>query len=263
MLSHTFCCFRGLSPDAERRLWREGCLTWDHLPRLAHRLVSPRKVTVLLAQMPLLRAALEGRVADVFLKRLPPGHRTRLWPEFSRGMGFLDVETTGLGRCDDVTVIGLHVGGGLHQFVRGRNLEEFLRVWRRVETLVTFNGAAFDLPHLTRAFDLTSAPPHLDLRAESRACGLAGGLKEIERSLGIVREEFETGDGALAVKWWARHEQHGDVDALDRLLRYNARDTVSLLRLTEHLWRRSMEGFPEPLTPPSRTASSAGVSSVL
>ena len=63
MLSHTFCCFRGLSPDAERRLWREGCLTWDHLPRLAHRLVSARKVPVLLAQLPLLRAALDGRTS--------------------------------------------------------------------------------------------------------------------------------------------------------------------------------------------------------
>lgn len=253
MLNHSFCCFRGLSPDAERRLWREGCLTWDHLPRLAHRLVSPRKVAVLLAQLPLLQAALEGRVVDVFLKRLPPGHRMRLWPEFGRGMGFLDVETTGLGRCDEITVIGLHVGGVLHQFVRGRNLEEFLRVWRQVEMLVTFNGAVFDLPHLTRTFGLTATPPHLDLRVESRAHGLAGGLKEIERNLGIVREEIETGDGALAAERWARYEQHGDADALDRLLRYNARDTLSLLRLTEHLWQRSMEGYPEPLAPQSRT----------
>jgi hypothetical protein len=253
MLSHTFCCFRGLSPDAERRLWREGCLTWDHLPRLAHRLVSARKVPVLLAQLPLLRAALDGRVADVFLKRLPTGHRARLWPEFGRGMGFLDVETTGLERCDEITVIGLHVGGVLHQFVRGRNLEDFVRVWRQVETLVTFNGAAFDLPRVTRAFGLTTTPPHLDLRAESRAHGLVGGLKEIERNLGIVREEIETGGGALAAEWWTRHAQQGDAEALDRLLRYNARDTLSLLSLTEHLWQRSMEGYPEPLPQQSRT----------
>jgi hypothetical protein len=245
MLSHTFCCFRGISPDAERRLWRQGCLIWDHLPRLAHRLVSPRKVAVLLAQLPMLQAALDGRVVDVFLKRLPTGHRTRLWPEFGQGMGFLDVETTGLGRCDEITVLGLQVGGVLHQFVRGRNLEEFLRVWRQVETLVTFNGATFDVPHLRSTFGLTSMPPHLDLRAELRTYGLAGGLKEIEKRLTVPRDESERGDGADAAAWWADYMKSGDEETLSRLLRYNARDVRSLQLLTVHLWQRSMEGYPQ------------------
>jgi len=178
-------------------------------------------------------------------------------------MGFLDVETSGLARCDEITVVGLHVEGKLHQFVAGRNIEEFLRVWRRVEVLVTFNGMAFDLPRILRAFGLTSVPPHLDLRSEAQAHGLVGGLKQIEKTMGFVREDFEDGNGSLASEWWAQYVQHHDADALDRLLRYNARDTLALIDLIEHLWHRSMEGFPSPLVRPAQTTAVVAASSTL
>jgi uncharacterized protein YprB with RNaseH-like and TPR domain len=263
MLKHTLCCLRGLSPDAERRLWREGCLTWDQLPHLAHRLVSARKVADLVGQLPMLRAALDGRVADVFLKRLPTGHRTRVWPEFAASTGYLDIETAGLGSRDAITVIGLHVGGTLHQYVRGRDLDNFLRVWRRVELLVTFSGASFDLPRLARAFGLTSSPPHLDLRTEARACGLAGGLKEIENALGWARDEQEQGNGAQAAEWWQEYERRGDGASLERLLHYNARDVASLERLLNWLWRRSMGSFPDRLPEPCGDMPGGGPSSSL
>lgn len=244
MLSGSFCCFRGLSPEAEQRLWRLGCLKWSHLPRLAHRLISVRKTVDLVGQIPLLQAALQGRVADVFIKRLPVGHRLRLLPEFSAGIGFLDIETTGLARTDDITVIGLHLGGRLRQYVRGVDLDEFLQSWRAIEVLVTYNGAAFDLPHLARHFGLSVMPPHIDLRHEARAYGLIGGLKVIEKKMGLYRTSTEAGDGALAAEWWASYAKHNDTDALKRLLAYNAQDAASLPIIAEFLWKRSMQMFP-------------------
>jgi hypothetical protein len=94
VLTRSFCCFRGISAEAERKLWRLGCWSWDDLRR-AGRALSPRKAEDLKAQLPVLRAAFDGGVADVFLRRLPVGHRLRVWPDFEPGTTFLDVETTG------------------------------------------------------------------------------------------------------------------------------------------------------------------------
>jgi uncharacterized protein YprB with RNaseH-like and TPR domain len=186
-------------------------------------------------------------VADYFLKRLPTGCRLRVWPEFSEGVAFLDVETTGLGVHDELTVVGIWQAGKMRQFVRGRDLRELLKVWRKIEVMVTFNGTRFDLPVLARAFGLTCLPPHIDLLQEARVYGHAGGLKTVERSLGIPRLPEEEGDGEVAVGLWRRHAEEGDVESLSRLLRYNAGDVFSLIELARVIWKRSFDGYPGPL----------------
>jgi hypothetical protein len=245
VLTRSLCCFRGISVGAERKLWRSGFLTWDHLPR-AGQVLSSRKAADLAGQLPELRAALDGGVADVFLRRLPVGHRVRVLPDFAQGTTFLDVETTGLGPRDDLTVIGVYRDGRQHSFVRGRNLTEFLRIWRQTSVLVTFNGVRFDWPVLARAFGLTCAPPHIDLLVEARAFGYVGGLKSMERAIGVRRATDETGDGEEAVRLWREFVDQGSEASLDRLLRYNTRDVQSMLVLAGDLLRRSMEQYPGP-----------------
>lgn len=237
MLSRSLCCFRGISPDAERKLWRAGCLAWEGIPGVGCAL-SVRKREDLACQLPAVRAALKGRVGDFFLKRLPVGYRVRLLPEFADGIGFLDVESTGLGPRDELTVIGLWRNGRMMQFVKGHNLEGFLEEWRQIEVLVTFNGPHFDWPMLARCFGITREPPHIDLMAEARVYGYSGGLKVVERMAGVVREASGQGDGAEAVTMWHRYHEMGDAGALRRLLTYNECDVVSLVRLSAMLWRR-------------------------
>jgi hypothetical protein len=245
VLTRSLCCFHGISAGAERKLWRAGCLAWDHLPPAGHAL-SSRKAADLSAQVPVLRAALDGGVADFFLRRLPVGHRLRVWPDFARGTTFLDVETTGLAPQDELTVIGIYRDGCQQTFVRGRNLADFLRIWRQTSVLVTFNGARFDWPILAREFGLTSAPPHIDLLAEARAFGYTGGLKAIERALGVRRSAGEMGDGELAVRLWRQFADDGCEASLNQLLRYNAQDVRSLVVLARELLRRSMDPYPGP-----------------
>ncbi len=247
MLARSLCCFRGISTAAERRLWRAGCLTWDHIPRIRHAL-SPHKVTDLSKQMPELRAALSGRVADYFIKRLPLGHRMRIWPDFAAGVAFMDIETTGLGKDDVLTVIGLWQAGRMFNFVRGQNLSEFLNILRKIEVLVTFNGIRFDWPVVAQSFGLTCSPPHIDLMHEIRVFGYAGGLKKIERILGIKRAPDEDGDGAGAAFLWRRHlAAPADKTNLARLLKYNAADVRALLLLSRLILKRSFDGYMAPL----------------
>ena len=84
MITRSLSCFRGISPVAESKLWRAGCLSWDGVTLLGKAL-SERKRLDVVSQLPLLRAALDGRVADVFVHRFPVGQRLRILPEFAGG----------------------------------------------------------------------------------------------------------------------------------------------------------------------------------
>lgn len=109
--------------------------------------------------------------------------------------------------------------------------------------VVTFNGARFDLPVLAKTFDLKVQSPHIDLLHEARMHGFSGGLKGIERTMGLKRVPEEEGDGEEAVRLWRQYEEAGDASSLDRLLAYNAGDVKSLgvLALVRHavahVWR--------------------------
>ena len=65
--------------------------------------------------------ALEKRDAQYFLTKLPHQLHWRLYPEFSEGVAYLDIETTGLGAQEAmVTVIGLYDGERSQVYVHGQ-----------------------------------------------------------------------------------------------------------------------------------------------
>ncbi len=63
---------------------------------------------------------------------------------------------------------------------------------------------------------------------------LYGGLKSLERQLGIERRLVGI-DGYEAVKLWWRYVDSFDLDALNTLLQYNKEDVVNLKSLKERL----------------------------
>ena len=246
MLTRSLCCFKGVSAEAEQRLWRRGCLSWRHLKMTAPRHFSIKKRADLMARMPFYEAALEARSADFFIGNLPCGHKLRILPEFQENAAFLDIETTGLERASLITVIGLWHHGTLEPFVRGRNLPDFIKAWQNTDVLITFNGTHFDLPFLMREFGFTGHPPHIDLMAEAKHWGLTGGLKAIEQKLGYRRTAEESGDGHEAVTLWNTYAETGNEHALKKLLAYNTRDVLSLRLLSRHLWRLSCQNYDAP-----------------
>ncbi len=253
MLTRSFSCFHGISVEAERHLWKSGCLSWDYL-RDIQGLLSPRKVADLVKQQPELQSALSGRVADYFIKRLPVGHRMRVWSDFHTGIGFLDVETSGLDHSSELTVIGLWQAGQMLRFVRDINLYKFLEALGGIEVLVTFNGKRFDWPVISKTFGLSNSPPHIDLMHEARVFGLAGGLKEIEHKIGFTRLPEEDGDGESAAGLWSSYVASSRNGAdLEKLLKYNDTDVRSLILLSRVLLKRSFDGYQAPLPslPPS------------
>ena len=82
----------------------------------------------------------------------------------------------------------------------------------------------------------------MDLCFASRKIGLRGGLKSIEREIGLARDEDIAGvDGFEAVRLWRRWERRGDKDAFARLLDYNRADVVNLETLADIVYKRLWE----------------------
>ncbi len=181
------------------------------------------------------RAHLEAMDHAYFAGGLPYREHWRAFGEFRGRIGYLDIETTGLSSASDaITVIGVYDGRETHTFVRGKNLDAFPKHLRRYSLLVTFNGARFDLPFIRHAIPETVLDQlHVDLMYPLRRMGFRGGLKRIEREMGIVRSEETQGlDGWEAVRLWRAYER-GDRKALETLVAYNREDVENLERLME------------------------------
>jgi uncharacterized protein YprB with RNaseH-like and TPR domain len=158
-----------------------------------------------------------------------------LYSEFADRALFLDIETTGLSADhDDVTVIGALGNGELALFLKGINLEQFPAYIAQFPLLVSFNGTQFDVPFLRTHFPQARLDQsHIDLRFVLASLGYKGGLKAVEKQLGLHRDPAIQGvDGFEAVRLWHRY-QRGERKALETLILYNLTDVANLVELAE------------------------------
>jgi hypothetical protein len=250
VLTATFTHAQGIGPTTERRLWDAGVLSWEQAltsPSSALPLTAPQRALLL----PALDASVEALArgdARFFARALAPRDHWRAAPEFMDRVGFLDIETNGGVRPDDITVIGVYDGWESRLYVKGRDLDQFAADSERFAVWVTFFGTGFDLPFLRRRFPtLRFDQLHIDLCPALRRLGFRGGLKRIEEQVGIRRApEVEGLSGWDAVNLWRRWRRHRDADALDCLLAYNRADVENLGLLLAFAYGRlkAASGFP-------------------
>ena len=128
-----------------------------------------------------------------------------MYSEFADRALFLDIETTGLAPgYDQITLIGALCNGKLALFINGINLEQFPAYVEHFPLLVTFNGSQFDVPFLRAHFpDARLNQAHIDLRFVMASLGYKGGLKVVEKGLGLRRDPaIQDVDGFEAVRLW-------------------------------------------------------------
>lgn len=230
MLRQTFLHVPGVGYRTEERLWRSGFANWDDVGTAKAETLPRHLRASLETELGSSEAALRRGRYRYFRVRLPSREHWRAWPEFRGRVAFLDIETTGLdiGR-DALTVVGLYDGSRKRSFIRGENLEDLPEALEDRQLLVTFNGLRFDVPFLRRAFPRMRLDQlHMDLMDPLHRLGYWGGLKRIERRLGIERSDETSGIGGFdAVRLWRAYEA-GDDDALDTLVAYNLEDVVNL-----------------------------------
>jgi len=145
---------------------------------------------------------------------------------------YIDIETTGLSRhYADLTVIGIA------QLLEASLSEQrLLASLDGVDEIYSYNGSRFDLPFIRTKFgvDLKACFRHTDLMYDCWRNNLKGGLKAVERKLGINRG-LKNVDGYMAVKLWYQYINSNDRQALATLLEYNREDVVNLQVLRRKL----------------------------
>lgn len=244
ILERSFVLLDRVGERTERRIWEQGVRHWDHfLDRHTVGPFSPARKAEADAVLERAKEALRSRDAGFFQARLGGPHMWRLYPTFAREAAFVDIETTGISRHNAITVVGVLRGDRFTHLVRFRDLtrRELSAVLDDAPLLVTYNGAGFDLPMLRLHYPVPELMlPHVDLRFVAHRVGLHGGLKRIERAIGVVRDrEFAMMTGEDAVHLWHLWERTGNARALDLLLRYNRADVVNMRAVADHVCAES------------------------
>jgi uncharacterized protein YprB with RNaseH-like and TPR domain len=252
VIRNTFQILPSVGKGKEKNLWKSGVRDWDEFR-------SERKVKGISAErkesmdrsLDQADAFLDRGLTDYFSRILPTVEHWRLYDRFRRETAFLDIETDGRSSYANVTVVGIHREGGTVTLVRGQDLDaaSLSKALEGVKLLVTFNGSSFDLPILGYHFPLAvPRVPHFDLRHACRRVGLTGGLKSVEKQMGMCRaREVEYVTGEEAVYLWRAWERSGSKNALKLLKRYNEEDTVNLRPIAEKVYG-TLKGHIESCT---------------
>ena len=244
MLIHTFVHLPFVGRKTEQKYWASGIHTWEELLRLLKDKSHARSRVNRTVKA--LKDSLDNKHNPYYFHRLlPPSERWRLYPDFLHKCAFLDIETTGSSAWEnEITVIGLYNGKEFKQFLNGFNLDQFENEIYQYKLLVTFNGSSFDLPFLKyyfRHFEFDAA--HIDLRFVMSKLGYGGGLKRIEKQLGLDRPSEVEGFSEWEAVWlWERY-QNGDRTALELLLEYNRQDVINLKKLLEFACEHYIDNY--------------------
>jgi len=241
MLKNTFLHIPGVGKNTENKIWKSGIHSWDQY------LEKHNKVNLKSSKKELINhyvnqsiTAYDDRKYSFFVDNMQGNLHWRAYPDLKKRCCFLDIETTGLDKHhDEITVIGLYDGRKSRFFVNGDNLQDFSDEIKKHDMIISFNGRCFDIPFIASKFpDIPLNKFHVDLRFAMRAIGYYGGLKRIEKMVGIKRDDdLEEVDGFEAVRLWHKFKR-GDESALDLLIKYNQADIENLNILMDFAFDR-------------------------
>jgi len=239
MIRQSFIFLDKVGNNTEKKIWKQGINDWDLFLKTnkIDGLSKPRK---LYHDRQLIKArnALYSFDSSYFIDKLPQAEMWRLYEFFKDEAVFLDIETSGIGRFDTITVVGLFDGIDTKTMIRGINLDyNYLRrELKKYKLIVTYNGAAFDLPFIRKRHPgLLPEIPHFDLKSACERIGLSGGLKEIEKKMGIKRNQIiEKMHGGDAATLWRMHRATGDDYYLRLLVEYNEEDVINLKTIADY-----------------------------
>jgi uncharacterized protein len=244
MLNNTYIHIPGVGKGLEKKIWSQGIHTWKEFLEREELISIPlsRKSRVC-EEVRISSEHLAAKDHCFFSQCLPSAEHWRAYPFFSDSVAFVDIETTGLSMSrDTITIVGIYDGTESKTYIKDINLNEIAKELSKYKLLVTFNGARFDLPFIKSEFpDIEFKQLHIDLMYPLRRIGYSGGLKNIEKLLGICRSEDTEGmSGFDAVKLWKQYEK-GDQGSLDTLIKYNIEDTVNLKSIIELTYPKMVE----------------------
>jgi uncharacterized protein YprB with RNaseH-like and TPR domain len=232
-VENSFIGVDGVGEQTERSIWEAGVTHWDEFEPSVVGGKRGDRIDQFIDEG---RDYLDAADVAYFDRQFPSSEQWRLYETFSDRACFFDIETTGLDQSrNQVTTVSLHQAGDTETLVAGDDLTagNLRAAFADADMLVTFNGKRFDVPFLEANFDVDLQRPHLDLMYTCKQVGLSGGLKQVEKDIGIERDRPDI-SGRDAVRLWREHER-GQDGSLETLISYNREDTVNLQTLADEV----------------------------
>lgn len=254
MLTSSFIFAQGITEDAERSIWGRGVTTWDLLRKHrgeAAEAIGESRSKKLLEAVNQAQEALDKKDHHWFAQNWPSKESWRLYKGYceQREIALVDIETTGrTPGYDQITVIGLSNGTNEYAFVADRplpgddKLQNYIEAIKTYELIITYNGISFDIPFIEKHFRDSSYQlnqPHIDLMWPARSLGLSGGLKDMEKQIGIERTgEIADIRGHEAITLWGQWKNSGDRNAYEKLVSYCKADCTNLQAFAEYVYTK-------------------------
>ncbi|MEW6128714.1 MAG: ribonuclease H-like domain-containing protein [Acidobacteriota bacterium] len=244
MLKNTFRHLPNCSAAKEQKLWAAGITSWEALLQSDPQKLSRQHGTLYAQSIEESFKQLEYNNPNYFADLLSSKEHWRFFPDFRHSIAYLDIETTGLNYGDTITTIALYDGSRIFYYIKGENLNDFMRDIERYSLIVTYNGKCFDVPFIERYFKIKIPHAHIDLMYVLRSLGYRGGLKGCERQLGLQRGELDGVDGFFAVLLWKDYQKNKNPKSLETLLAYNIQDVVNLETLLTIAYNKKISETP-------------------
>ena len=206
-------------------VWQQGIKTWDDfLKKEKIKGISSISKQYYNRKIKEAQEALLKNESSFFMGKIPSAEMWRLYDYFKEESCFLDIEVDSYGK---ITVVGISNYYHTNTWVQGINLNkiEIQKELQKYKLIVTFNGAAFDLPKLKKQMGIEITIPHIDLKPLCVKLGLKGGLKEVEKILNLKRPPHLYGN---PVELWKAFHASGDREYLELLINYNKEDVENL-----------------------------------
>jgi len=236
----------GIGEVMERRIWQNGVPDWESfLQAINIKGISKKRKRYFNTKLEQIMEQTHDHtfLADFF----PHNLHWRLFPNLVDRAAFLDIETTGLSFRSHTTLVGIYrmYDEKMFSLVKGLGLNSgtISDALKDVSIIVTYNGSSFDLPMIRHHFPgALSKIPHFDLRFAARRVGYTGGLKSLERELGITRDyEVENLAGEDALIFWKMWKKDRNRNALRLLRKYNREDVMNMIPIANILYGKLEE----------------------
>jgi len=233
-IENSFIPVEGVGETTERRIWREGVTTWESFDPAVD-VAGVGSTTADRIESFIAEALTHLDDGDsAYFDRTFPGGALAALRELPRGdllFRHRDDRPRRTPRSGDDGELPPGRGDDHARRRRGSHRGAAPRAVRRRQPARDVQRAPGSMFPSSRPPSTSRSTRPLDLMYPCKRIGLSGGLKPIEKEIGIERDRPDL-SGRDAVRLWREYER-GDDDALDTLVSYNREDTKNLRTLAD------------------------------
>ena len=123
MLRNSFIFLDKIGSQKERSIWNGGTANWDEFLSVSSlKGISGKSKPYYDRQILRAKAEAANDNEEYFAQNFPRKEHWRLYQHFKEQAVFIDIETSGLGFYDSITVVGLYDGYNTKTMIKGINL---------------------------------------------------------------------------------------------------------------------------------------------